>query len=137
MRNLKALAAILAALFFGAVAATILAGCQPAKPKIKSIGTTGTTTDASRDDAAPKAEIKDEVPPEGKADEKATEDKPAEDKPAAIPKGETPTDGNPAGVQPADEKPAAKDVDGKSGEKAAVLPKGETPTDANPAGVKP
>ena len=50
MRNLKALAAILAALFFGAVAATMLAGCQPAKPRIKSLGTTGTTTDVPSDD---------------------------------------------------------------------------------------
>src|SRR5947208_345206 len=33
MRNLKAWAAILAALFFGAVAATLLTGCQPAKPR--------------------------------------------------------------------------------------------------------
>src|SRR5436190_5340690 len=132
MRNLKALAAILAALFFGAVAATLLTGCQPAKPKIKSLGTTGTTTDVAADDTSPKVEIKDEKSAEDKADEKA-----AEDKPVAIPQGEAPTDGNPAGVKPADEKPAAKDADGKAAAKSSGLPKGETPTDANPAGVKP
>src|SRR5207245_2013376 len=102
MRNLKALAAILAALFFGAVAATLLTGCQPAKPKMKRVGTTGTTTDVASDSLSPKIEIKDEKPAEEKADEKASEEKPV------VPKGETPTDGNPPGVKPADEK-AEKD----------------------------
>src|SRR5258708_4170492 len=99
MRNLKALAAIIAALFLGAVAATFLAGCQPAKPRIKPLGTTGTTTDASPKIEVPQAEIKDEKP----ADEKAVDDKPA-----VLPKGETPSDGNPPGVKPVDEKPADK-----------------------------
>ena len=58
MRHLKALAAILAALFFGAVAVTLLTGCQPAKPKARRGGTTGATTDASSDSLSPKIEIK-------------------------------------------------------------------------------
>jgi len=81
MRNLKAMAAILAALFLGAVAATFLAGCQPAKPRIKSLGTTSTTTDASPKIEVPKEEIKDEKPADEKPAEKASEEKPA------LPKG--------------------------------------------------
>src|SRR6476660_1836694 len=133
MRTLKALAAIIAAIFCGAVAVTLLAGCQPAKPRVKTLGTTSTTTDAAPKIEVPQSEIKDEKP----ADEKAA-DKPADEKTDVLPKGETPSDGNPPGVKPADEK-AAKDkpaVD-KGNDRAAVLPKGETPTDANPAGVKP
>src|SRR5438477_12398305 len=97
MRHLKALAAIIAALFFGAVAATLLTGCQPAKPKIGTIGTTSTTTD-SPEITIPKTEIKDEKPDEEKSGEKTP----------VLPPGEKPTDGNPPGVNPADEK-AAKD----------------------------
>src|SRR5690348_1300757 len=97
MRHLKALAAIIAALFLGFVAATLLTGCQPAKPKMKRGGTTGATTEVS-DSLSPKIEIKDEKPSEEKAAEKATEEKPV------VPKGETPTDANPGGVKPADEK---------------------------------
>jgi len=138
MRHLKALAAIIAALFFGAVAAALLTGCQP-KPKSKRLGTTGATTDVASDSLSPKIEIKDEKPAEEKAGEKAAEEKPV------VPKGETPTDANPAGVKPTDEK-AEKDKTPveKAAEKAAetkatapAVPKGETPTDANPAGVKP
>src|SRR5947207_826557 len=70
MRHLKALAAIIAALFFGAVAATLLTGCQPAKPKIgTAVGTTSTTTD-SPEITIPKTEIKDEKPDEEKSSEK-------------------------------------------------------------------
>jgi outer membrane protein assembly factor BamB len=79
MRNLKALAAIAAALFLGAVAATLLAGCQPAKPKGKPSLHTGATTDASPEITIPKSEIKDEKPTEDKpVDEKAADDKPAD-----------------------------------------------------------
>src|SRR5262245_2324028 len=102
MRNLKALAAIVAALFLGAVAVTLLSGCQPKKPKGKPMGTTSTTTDVEPQIEVPKTEIKDDKP----ASEK--ESAPADaDKPAVLPKGEAPSDGNPAGVKPADEKPAA------------------------------
>jgi outer membrane protein assembly factor BamB len=131
MRHLKALAAIIAALFCGAVAAALLTGCQPAKPKITTnVGTTSTTTD-SPEITIPKTEIKDE-----KTDEAKSEDK-------VLPAGEKPSDGNPAGVKPSDEK-AEKDKtaeekakEGKQDEKASALPKGETPTDGNPDGVKP
>jgi outer membrane protein assembly factor BamB len=147
MRHLKALAAILAALFFGAVAAALLTGCQPAKPKKPRAGTTGATTDVASDSLSPKIEIKEDKPAEEKAEEKAA-DKAADEKPV-VPKGETPTDANPAGVKPTDEK-AEKDKTAveKQAERAEervaerkatgkVLPKGETPTEANPAGVKP
>ena len=70
MRHMKALAAILAALFFGAVAVTLLTGCQPAKPRIPSVGTTSATTGAAPDVSESKGEIKDEKP---------AEEKPAED----------------------------------------------------------
>ena len=79
MRNLKALAAIIAALFLGAVAATFLAGCQPAKPRVKSLGTTSATTDASPKVEVPQTEIKDEKP----ADEKESK---ADDEKAVLPK---------------------------------------------------
>src|SRR5438046_1424374 len=115
MRNLKALAAILAALFFGAVAATLLTGCQPAKPKMKRVGTTGATTDVASDSLSPKIEIKDEKPAET-AEDKAAGDKATGETPV-VPKGETPTDGNPPGVKPADEK-AEKDK--TAGEKATA-----------------
>src|SRR3954467_7893384 len=126
MRKRKALAAIIAALFCGAVAAALLTGCQPAKPKIgTNVGTTSTTTD-SPEITVPKTEIKDEKPDDEKSADKV------------LPPGEKPSDGNPDGVKPADEKadkdkPAAE----KSAEKSSGLPKGETPTDGNPSGVKP
>src|SRR6478672_4797460 len=130
MRHLKALAAIIAALFCGAVAAALLTGCQPAKPKITSVGTTSTTTD-SPEIIVPKTEIKDEKPDEEKSADKV------------LPPGEKPSDGNPSGVKPSDEK-AEKDKtdvekakEEKSDEKSSVLPKGDTPTEGNPPGVKP
>src|SRR5262245_39493615 len=82
MRSLKTLAAIVAALFLGAVAATLLAGCQPAKPKGTKVGATSTTTDASTDTVEPKKEIKDEKPAEAKEDAKPADEKPAEGKAA-------------------------------------------------------
>jgi outer membrane protein assembly factor BamB len=94
MRSLKTFAAIMAALFLGMLAATLLAGCQPAKPKGKPVGTTSTTTDASTDNVAPKKEIKDEP----------TTDKPVDEKPAE----EKAADAKPADVKPAEEKAADK-----------------------------
>src|SRR5262245_29064367 len=117
MRNVKALAAIVAALFLGLVAVTLLSGCQPARPsRPRAGGTTGSTTNAAPKITIPKEEVKDESP-----------DKPAEKSP--MPKGEPPTDANPAGVKPADEKADAdKPVDAKApnGNGTAILPKGET-----------
>src|SRR5262249_38970447 len=112
MRNLKALAAIAAALFLGAVAATLLAGGQPAKPKGKPSLHTGATTDASPEISIPKAEIKDEKPADEKsADEKAsTDDKPVE-KAAEDKKGDE---------KSSDDKPAeAKSARAKRTEQAA------------------
>jgi putative pyrroloquinoline-quinone binding quinoprotein len=139
MRNLKAWAAILAAIFCGTVAVTLLSGCQPAKIKRNRGGTTGATTDVGSDRLSPKIEIKDEPPADANKDEKSTDDK------AVVPKGEAPTEGNPDGVKPRDEKAdqdktAVEKAAGTSAEtkrEAAVAPKGETPTDGNPAGVKP
>jgi len=125
MRNVKALAAILAALFVGLIAATLITGCQPKKPKGRSVGTTSTTTDASPTITIPKQEIKDEPPPEGKSEDKV------------LPPGEKPSDGNPAGVQPKDEKSAEDKGEPKPVDKPNVLPPGEKPSDGNPAGVSP
>src|SRR5436190_22581486 len=110
MRNLKALAAIAAALFLGAVAATLLAGCQPTRPKIKSLGTTGTTTDAPSDDTSPKAEIKDEKPDEEKEKSAEEKEKSAEEKPAE---------------KAAEEKAADKPAEEKTGQ---AKPRQEQPT---------
>src|SRR5688572_22294686 len=104
MQNVKAWAAILAALFMGAVAATLLTGCQPAKPKISSSGPTSATTSASPDVSDSKGEIKDEKPAEEKPAEEKKDEKAADEAPV-VPKGETPTDANPAGVKPEDVKP--------------------------------
>jgi outer membrane protein assembly factor BamB len=134
MRNVKAMAAILAALFFGMIAATLLTGCQPKKPKVGTPTTTSGTTDGPTI-TIPKTEIKDEP---------ADADKPADDKPV-VPTGETPTSGNPAGVKPADVKPEEAKTDEQKAEAKASeaktsadpAPTGVTPTDGNPAGVKP
>jgi outer membrane protein assembly factor BamB len=120
MRNVKALAAIIAALFFGAMAATFLAGCQPAKPRIKSLGTTSTTTDASPKIEIPNTEIKDEKPADEKpASEKAADDKPADEKSATEkPAEEKATD------KPADEKGArAKPANSQTAPTSAVAVK--------------
>src|SRR5947208_14358884 len=87
MRNAKAIAAILAALVLGMVAATLITGCQPAKPRGSSVGTTSTTTDAGPQITIPKGEIKDEKPGEASAAEPKPVDKPV------LPAGEKPTDG--------------------------------------------
>jgi outer membrane protein assembly factor BamB len=135
MRNLKALAAIFAAIFLGTVAATLLTGCQPNKPSASGrSGTSSTATDAAPTITIPKEEIKDETPAARPADKPPADEAPA-------PKGVTPTEGNPAGVKPADEKAAsdqpaetkAKDT----APKASLLPAGEKPSEGNPAGVSP
>jgi len=131
MRNLKAFAAIFAAIFLGTLAATLLTGCQPNKPSAPSPGgSSSTATDAAPTITIPKEEIKDEQPAAKPADE------------APSPKGETPTEGNPAGVKPADEK-AASDQPAEAKAKEAApspspaLPAGEKPSEGNPAGVNP
>jgi outer membrane protein assembly factor BamB len=117
MRNLKALAAIVAALLFGAIAATLIAGCQPAKPRIGSVGTTGTTTDATRDSSTAKTEIKDESTTE----EKAKDAK--EEKPATPASEEKPTEGKATDDKPASEKTDAdKPADKKPAEKVSARP---------------
>jgi outer membrane protein assembly factor BamB len=121
MRNLKALAAIIAALFLGMLAATLLTGCQPAKPRIRTSATTSGTTDAPPKIEIPGEEIKDK-PVEDKPVEKATDD------PSPAKKDEPQSDARPAEPRVDADKPA---------EDKPVLPRGEPPTDANPAGVKP
>src|SRR5262245_13621120 len=131
MRHMKALAAILAALFFGAVAVTLLTGCQPTKPRNRRVGTTGTTTDASSDSLKPKIEIKDEKaaeekatdvkPAEEKAEEKATDAKPAEEK----------AEKNTTAV----EKPAEKSAAAIAA--PAAVAKSESPAAAKSEGVNP
>lgn len=134
MRSLKTMAAIVAALFLGAVAATLLAGCQPAKPKIKSVGTTSTTTDASTDTVEPKAEIKDEKPAEPteekaatpKEDAKPADEKPAEEKAADKPADVKPDAPKPETAKPADEKStSAKPNSGNSTAHNPVIKAGD------------
>jgi len=128
MRSLKTFAAIIAALFLGAVAATLLAGCQPAKPTMKASRVTSTTTDASTDTVEPKAEIKDEKPAEPSEEKPAAtkeEAKPADEKPAEE-KGAT---DKPAEDKPAEEKPAEEKADSaKPDEKKATTTR---PTGSN------
>jgi len=113
MQNVKAWAAILAALFMGAIAATLLTGCQPAKPKISSSGPTSATTGASPDVSESKGEIKDEKPAEDKAEEK--KDEKAADE-ATVPKSETPADAKP------EEKPATEKAEEKAAAASSAKP---------------
>jgi hypothetical protein len=110
MRNMKAMAAIIAALFLGAIAATLFTGCQPKKPRGSSVGTTGTTTDASSAVTAPKIEIKDDKPA---VEDKAKDETPA-DPPAADAKPAEKSDTKPAESNPADAKPAAAKTESKN-----------------------
>jgi outer membrane protein assembly factor BamB len=107
MQNLKALAAIVAALALGFVAATVITGCQPPAPT-RPGGSTHT-------DGGPEVTIPSEKA-EKPAEDKPAEDKPAEDKPAekatedkaAEKPADKPAEEKPADKKPDEEKPAEK-----------------------------